>query len=325
MPRFDVLELKKYLPARALTALKPYYRKFFPNRLIVMMNPTFRCNYTCSYCPIVTKFPFTSVVGKAGEVSGDKWLEGLEKLPPAAICFIGGEPFVYADLPTIINRWPHKHHLLAITTNLSQPENVYRKIKGRVKLIASLHREFIEPQPFVAKVRKLSDQFQIHVNIVATAENLPHLEMISNEFKELDVTLHVDPLVDVGGFHYTPEQMLILRRYIHSDRKVETQLDYNDYSPKRCSAGRNYVTLAPDGSVYTCQGGMSFIHSTQFTELVGNRNVSQFRLRNLFDPEFQLNAQDLVCSMPCNTACDRDSAIIVPIKNVQRVSSGASI
>jgi hypothetical protein len=70
---------------------------------------------------------------------------------------------------------------------------------------------------------------------------------------------------------------------------------------------------------------MSFIHSTQFTELVGNRNVSQFRLRNLFDPEFQLNAQDLVCSMPCNTACDRDSAIIVPIKNVQRVSSGASI
>jgi radical SAM protein with 4Fe4S-binding SPASM domain len=322
MSPFDVLELKKYLPARALTALKPYYRKFFPNRLIVMMDPTWRCNYACSYCPIVSKFAYTSVVDKSGELSGEKWLEGLDKLPPAAICILGGEPFVYADLPVIINSWPKKHHLLAITTNLSQPEHVYRRIEGEIKLIASLHREYIEPEPFVSKIKLLADQFQIHVNLVATPENLRHLDRIADELKSVGVTLHVDPFVDVG-FQYTSEQMNILRRHVRSDRHVEDQLNYNDYSPKKCSAGRNYIVISPDGTVYTCQGGMNFIHSHQFAELVGERNVSQYRLRNLFDPEFHLNQGDIICSMPCNTACDRDSAIIRAAE-IEKASSASA-
>ena len=48
MSRIDVLEFKKYFPARALTALKPYYRRFFPNQVIALINPTWRCNYRFS-------------------------------------------------------------------------------------------------------------------------------------------------------------------------------------------------------------------------------------------------------------------------------------
>jgi MoaA/NifB/PqqE/SkfB family radical SAM enzyme len=314
MLNLDVLALKRFLPATVLTALKPHYRKFFPDRLVVMMNPTWRCNYTCSYCPIVTKFAYTTVVGKSGERTAEDWLIALEKLPPAAICFVGGEPFVYSELATIINRLPKKHHLLAITTNLSAPENVYRKIEKRIKLIASLHREHTSPEAFIAKIKNLCQQFQIHVNIVATPENLPYLGMISEELTAAGVTLHVDLYVDVSGFQYTPEQLEVLGHFIASDRRIETQLDYGDYSPKNCSAGRNYITLAPDGSVYTCYGGMNFIHSTQYSEIVAGRNVSQFRMDNIFSEDFRLHSKDMVCSMPCNAACDRDSAIIRPLQ-----------
>lgn len=279
-----------------------------------MMIPTWRCNYRCSYCTVVTKFDYSTVVGKSGERSAEDWPVALEKLPPAAICFAGGEPFVYAELSTLINRLPEKHHLLAIVTNLSQPETVYRKIEKRIKLIASLHREHTEPDAFLAKIKKLSPHFQIHVNIVATLENLPFLGTISDELKHQSVTLHVDPYIDVEGFHYTEEQMNVVRRYLASDRHPETQQDYCDYSPQSCSAGRNYLTLCPDGSAYTCYGGMNFNNSPQFTEIVRGRNVSQFKMPNIFDQDFGLNSKDMVCSMPCNAACDRDSVIIRPIQ-----------
>jgi MoaA/NifB/PqqE/SkfB family radical SAM enzyme len=313
MSRIDVLEFKKYLPARALTALKPYYRRFFPNQVIALINPTWRCNYRCSYCPIVTKFAYTTVVDKSGERNGEDWVEALERLPAAAVYMAGGEPFVYQDIATLINRMPRKHHILGIVTNLSQPVSVYRKIKKRIKLIASLHREHIEPEPFVAKIKELSDQFEIHVNIVATPENLLHLDMISSELKVKGVTLHVDPFIDVvAGFHYTSEQLEILGRHVHFDRKVKSQMDYGDYTPKLCSAGRNYFTVSPDGSAYTCYGGMHFNHSSQYTQIVADRDVSKYRMGNIFNPEFRLNREDIICSMPCNAACDRDSVLIRP-------------
>jgi organic radical activating enzyme len=308
-----VLELKRFLPARALTVLKPYYRRVFSNQLIVLLNPTWRCNYKCSYCPIVTKFAYTTVVPKSGERSGEDWVEALDRLPSAAVYVAGGEPFVYADMAVIINRLPSKHHVLGIVTNLSQPVSVYRKIEKRIKLIASFHREHVDVETFTAKARELSPYFDIHANIVATPENLPLLGQVSEDLKHSGVTLHVDPYVDVTGFQYTAAQLQILRRYVSSDRP-ESQLDFHDYSPKRCSAGRNYITFSPDGSAYTCYGGMHFIHSTQYSEMAAGRDLSRFQMGNLFDPDFQLNTEDKVCSMPCNAACDRDFVIVHPEK-----------
>ena len=312
MPKLEILELKRFLPAKALTILKPYYRRMFPNRPILLINPTWRCNYRCSYCPIVTKFAYTTVVGKSGERSPEDWIAALARIRPALIYIAGGEPFVYADLAAVINGLPEKHHLLGIVTNLSQPASVYRKINRKIKLIASLHREHVEPDAYVAKVKELSGQFQIHANIVATPENLPFLDMIAKELHTAGVTLHVDPYIDVAGFHYSEDQLDILKRHIGPDRQPQAQQDYEDYAPRRCSAGRNYLTIAPDGSAYTCMAGMNFIHSHLYTEMVGDRDVSQFRMGNFFDPAFQLNQSDQLCAMPCNAACDRDSVIMRP-------------
>ena len=308
----DVLALQQLLPARVKFALKPYYRKVFPNKLHIYWNPTFRCNYRCSYCPVVTKFAFTTVVGKSGERSGADWLEAFDRLPPAAFYIAGGEPFVYADLPTVLNDLPLKHRLLGIVTNLSQPASVYRKIKKRLHLNASFHREHTSDDDFIAKIRELRDSFHIHVNIVATPQNLPLLTKIAEEFSGCDIPLHVDPFVQ-KGFQYTPRQLELLQPFLAPDRKPKTQLDFNDFHPKQCSAGRNYINLSPDGSAYTCNGGMNFVHSTLYSEWSSGRDVSKYRMGNIFDPNFQVNQKDMICSMPCNMACDRDTASIRPM------------
>jgi hypothetical protein len=87
-------------------------------------------------------------------------------------------------------------------------------------------------------------------------------------------------------------------------------VDFNDFSPKQCSAGRNYINLLPDGQVFTCAAGFSYTYSPLYTDLVKNRSLEHFRMPNLFDPDFRLNPTDLVCKLPCKDACDRDSVLI---------------
>lgn len=310
----DVFFLQRIIPAKVKYALKPYYRKVFANRLHIYWNPTFRCNYKCSYCPVVTKFAYSTVVGKSGERAGADWLEAFDRLPPAAIYIAGGEPFVYAELPFVINNLPKKDSLVGIVTNLSQPASVYRKIERSVHLNASFHREHTNQDDFIVKVRELKDQFDIHVNIVATPENLPLLERMAEEFSGCGIALHVDPYVELG-FQYTSDQLQFLRQYLAPDRRPEIQLDFSDFSPKHCSAGRNYLHIAPDGSAYTCNGGMNFIHSTLYSEWASGRDVSGYRVGNIFDQKFRPNQNDIICSMPCNLACDRDLAIIRPVRS----------
>lgn len=120
----DFFHLQQILPAKLKFALKPYYRKVFPNRLHIYWNPTFRCNYKCSYCPVVTKFAYTTVAGKSQERTGAEWLSAFDRLPPFVLYIAGGEPFVYADLANVINELPAKHRLMGVVTNLSQPASV---------------------------------------------------------------------------------------------------------------------------------------------------------------------------------------------------------
>jgi MoaA/NifB/PqqE/SkfB family radical SAM enzyme len=309
----NVIELQRFIPAKLKFALKPYYRTIYPNRLHVILNPTWRCNYECSYCPVVTKFAFTSVVGKSGEKSAAEWLEGLEKLPSAVVYIAGGEPFVYAELAKLVNQMPEKHSLHGIVTNLSLHSNAYRKIEKKIHLNASFHREHIEAAPFVAKIKELSDQFHIHAYIVATPENLPLLDHVADELGACGVSLHVDPYID-PGFRYSQDQMKLLSRHITADRNAKAESSpFDDFSTKRCSAGRNYINLCPDGSAYTCYGGMNFVHSSLYSDVAAGKDLSQFKMGNLFNPDFKLNSEDMICAMPCTAACDRDAAIIKPV------------
>jgi MoaA/NifB/PqqE/SkfB family radical SAM enzyme len=308
---FRIFDAQKFIPARLKYSLKPYYRKIFPNKLHAFLHPTYRCNYKCSYCPVVTKYDLAGIWGHSSELTARQWHDALERLPPTAIYITGGEPFLYRDLPELINGMSAKHSLVGMVTNLSVPVHVYRRIESRIHLNASFHREFTTQEDFIEKIRALKDHFHLCVNIVATPENLPVLENIRSVFGDHEIDLHVDPYLD-PEFRYTAEQRQVLDRYIRPDRSAQADTTFDDFSTKQCSAGRNYIHLSPDGGVYTCSSGLGYLNSPQYEEITTGRDLSVYRMGNICSPDFELHATDMVCSLPCFYACDRDLAIIKP-------------
>lgn len=297
------------LPPPVRYFLQPYYRKIFSNRFIVVLWPTFRCNYSCSYCPVHTKFDFASVFPKACEKSWQQWAEALEKLPPAVIYVAGGEPFLYTGLSDLLDHLPAKHRVLGVVTNLSMPASVIRKIRRSTHLNASFHRECVSQEAFVAKVKDLSDSFHIDVNIVATPENLPVIAAVDDLMKSRHVTLHVDPYVD-PHFRYSAEQLKLLAKHVQSDRSA--LLEFDDFSHKSCSAGRNYINLMPNGDVFTCASGYCYAYSPLYAQVVAGKRTDQYRMGNLFEHDFALNERDVSCALPCSAYCDRDSVLVRP-------------
>lgn len=309
-----LVRIQRIIPPQVKYFLKPYYRKVFSNRLHILFWPTFRCNYRCSYCTVVTKYNLLNDFPPKSERRAEEWITALERLPPAMIYFAGGEPFLYTGLPQLVNNLPKKHKLLGIVSNVSQPVSTYRKIKRPFHLNASYHREFVSEPDFIARVRELQEFLDVHVNIVATQENLPVIASIDELMKTHRITLHVDPLVDLA-FHYSASEEALLRKYTSADRRTLVQFD--DFSGKQCSAGRNYINLMPDGQVFTCAGGFTYTYSALYAEMVKDKPLGHFRLGNLFDTDFKLNSSDVVCELPCKDACDRDSVTIKSINPIR--------
>jgi molybdenum cofactor biosynthesis enzyme MoaA len=139
--------------------------------------------------------------------------KALEKLPPTSFYFSAGEPFLYKDLPYIINNLPEKHSIIGIVTNASMPLSIYRKIKKKIHLNVSFHREFTSEKEFISKVTELQNFFHLTVNIVATPVNLDFLKTLDKICKSNKIALHVDPFIDFAAEkpQFSKEQLQILK------------------------------------------------------------------------------------------------------------------
>lgn len=314
----DVTTLQRYLPASVKNALKPYYRRLFPNQLCVVLLVTVRCNYRCSYCPIVTNFNYAGLYGKKDERTAAEWIAAFERLRKANVYISGGEPFLFDGLPELVNGLK-QHNILGIVTNATVQTAVYERIARSIHLNISFHREFVTEDDFLAKVEALRKigRFHLNVNLVATRENVPMIPRIEKLLGDHRVSLHVDPFIDPHmKFQYTPEEMAILAPYLPPDRRANLDmLGFDDYAAKQCTAGMNYVNIMPDGTVFRCASGFDYYHSPLRRPLLesGPRapyDPGFFKMGNLFDSQFTLDAKPVRCELPCTAACDRDMARI---------------
>jgi len=323
---FKITDFRAYVPNGMKHLLKPYFRNLFPNQLVALIWITFRCNYRCSYCNIVTNFNFGTVSGKETERTVDDWVKALENLPPTLFYFAGGEPFLYPGFPELLNRLPSKHSLIGVVSNATAKMEVYRRIEKKIALNISFHREFIEEEPFIKKVEELSSICNVSVNIVATRENMSVLRHLQEYFKNKQITLHVDRLLD-DSVIYTPEEEKFLDSFLSIERlKQHDQLAYNDYQPKLCGAGVNYINIMPAGEVYTCAGGMEYAHSPLVKNILDHQpeehfDTNEFKMGNIFDPGFSLNKKRIVCPLPCRAACDRDFTTFKRLKTDSKVAA----
>ncbi len=311
----NIAWLQRHIPASVKNFLKPHYRRIFPNRLHVLFWPTFRCNYKCSYCTVVTKFNYGDLYPRESERTVDEWLAAFAKLPPAMVYVSGGEPFLYRGLPEFVNRL-ERHTILGIVSNATVSTHVYRQIKAPLHLNVSFHREYATEEAFLAKLVELQPYFHLNVNIVATPENLPVIEHVRRRLEGKKISLHVDPLV-TPGFEYEQRDRQALDAQLTPDRKsnVTSQLNFADYETKECSAGKNYINVLPNGDVFACFGGASFTHSPLVADILARGpdapyDLRPYRMGNLFDADFRLRDAPMSCSLPCLHACDFDSATI---------------
>lgn len=318
----DITALQRYLPASVKNALKPYYRKLFPNQLCVMLMVTFRCNYRCSYCPWVTRFAYSNIYRQENEPTPEAWIRALDKLPKANVYISGGEPFLFHGLPELVNGL-NKHKILGIVTNAAVKTAIYERITKKIHLNLSFHREFVTADQFLNKIEELRKvgMFHLNINMVATRENVLMIPKFEKFFTDHKVSLHIDPYVDPDvAFEYTPEEMVILSRYLASDRNTQMDmLNFNSYTPKECSAGQNYINIMPDGTVFRCVGGSDYFHSPLKKRLLdmgpgAPYDPGFFLMGNVFDPGFKLDKAPVCCQLPCTAACDRDMAKIKRLK-----------
>ena len=299
----NIISLKKMIPPSLRFLVKPYFRIFFPNKLIVSWWLTFRCNYTCSYCYIHTKHDFSEQFPKTCEKSPQEWLKILNELPPAMFLIQGGEPFLYNGIHEILDNFPEKHEIIAVITNLSFDPEIYKKLKRKICLTTSFHREHCSKEEFQKKILELSENFNITVNFVATPENIPVIESLENTFKKKNITFHVDPYIDVD-FKYSKEQLKLLNKYFKNDNNMKKNIALDSYNFKCCHAGKNYINLLPNGKVYTCTNGMNYNHSPIRKKLLNGQSVEFFDMGNIFDDDFKLNDKPLSCNLPCKDLCD---------------------
>jgi MoaA/NifB/PqqE/SkfB family radical SAM enzyme len=318
----DILTLQNILPASIKMALKPFYRTIYPNQLCIVLWITFRCNYKCSYCPVVTKFNFGSIYGKDSERSPEDWITALNKLPNANIYISGGEPFIYKGLPDFVNNQT-KHKILGIVTNATVKTEVYDRINKKTHLNLSFHSEFTTQEKFLLKIQELkaTKKYHLNVNIVATRENIPLIVKFKELLLDENVSLHIDPLIDADmQFQYTEEEMDILNSQWQRDRvKTLDRLDFDEYSPKICTAGKNYINLMPNGDVFRCASGFDYFHSPLRKQVLlsgpqAPYDPKHFYMGNIFDNEFALDTKPIFCGLPCPAACDRDMAKISFLK-----------
>ena len=206
-----------------IEVINKVYSKLILPKLYINFWITLRCNYRCSYC-IVQKH----LNKHKEEKTMEEWTEALLKLPKATIAITGGEPFLYKGAAQLINNLSKKHRM-ALTTNLTFPEELMKVKDENTFVCLSYQRETISLEEFAEKVKKVKSHFKkVSINYVNTTnEDTSDLREVFE--KKLGVLFNDDPEIKP------------------TDEKTGKKIS--------CTAGSTFLALTPNGNVYTCSMG----------------------------------------------------------------------
>lgn len=268
---------------------------------------TFKCNYKCPYCIIKTKAkyykkPFSKEIGVR------EWIKIFQKFPPSIVRITGGEPTLFEDFSELANKFPKKH-ILCITTNLSNIDEL-KKIKRRfIFLSTSYHPYMTKIEDFISKAIRLRKKFfSLTAECVAYPHILNDIVKMKEIFSKHDIKLNVDPYID-PEYSYTEDELKKIKKLSvgESIRIRAYGFDFQGYGKiKICNAGSNYFVIIPNGDVYTCNAGFYYVTSPIHKKFRAKK--SEFYLGNLFDNTFSRLKEEKICYYPCSEACDIETA-----------------
>lgn len=239
---------------------------------------TLRCPYSCSYCINDYQFPKS----KYEELKANKWVKFLNKLKinDVPVTLQGGEPFLYLELPTIINE-TKKEIKFDILTSLAcnvekfikkvKPERLYRQAPY-APLRVSYHPEFIELKTLIKKVLTLMDKgFKVGVYGVLH----PAYKDIILKAQEICLNKEID-------FRTKPFLGFYKGKLYGEYKYPEGLIRNNNQQKVFCKTSE--LLIAPDGKIYKCHFDLynsngNYLHNIKDKNL---KIVSKFRSCNFF-------------------------------------------
>lgn len=244
-----------------------------PYRIHWNWEPTYDCNYKCSYCQYWSKGKKESYP----EISINKWREIWDRIFDQYWCchvrFAGGEPTVYPDFFNLLGILLKKH-TVDITTNLSFDITSFtRKVKpGGISISASFHPEFVDIHTFLEKVLFLHHHgYPSTIAYVAFPAHLEKMKYYKMTVEEKNIMFKIIPFS--GEFKgrlfprdYSEQEKMLMQNLatdsenthlnqINSrwyDWNVKQERDRIEKKGRLCRMGQMYAIIHPDGLVSRC-------------------------------------------------------------------------
>jgi MoaA/NifB/PqqE/SkfB family radical SAM enzyme len=256
-----------------VTGAEPY-----PLEGVVSWNMNTTCNYRCTYC---TQRFLDDRTRWAKDVPA--FVAGFARLPGDwEIKLSGGEPFLHPHFLDLVAALVDQGRRVSVVTNLSARDDVLARFAtltaARPGIIsASLHLEYIDPDPFRAKVERLARVHagRICVTCVATRANLPRLEALRAAFAPIPFKVQPEK-EDREVIGYTESELAHLDVLGGHNGTGEVA---PDYSGRPCWAGARYFIVDHRGDVYRCYPARK-----ERAEQLGNLLDGSFRPRFSAEP-----------------------------------------
>ncbi len=249
------------------------YEGLYGDPLQVTINPTYRCNYNCSYCggaPTFSAFPHHQ------SYPVDYWkriIDSLENLGKDSyeIELCGGEPTLYGQLEELAKyldfRLGDRLSDVNLITNGSALESVYARLtdsltRVRLSMLITYHHEFADFDRLVGLIKKISGRADIMFTLMYHPEAR---ELIKNFFYRL-IELRADyPFIPSVSMIRNPHNFGLLdQRYSPED--IEWAHEAN-----------MHIARQAHESSLTQMGPSKKIQSTYFRDVLrdGQRTLEQ--------------------------------------------------
>lgn len=271
----------------------------------VFVNITWQCQNKCPYC-------WHKVTDKGLKVADgyipiepdkteDQWISALNKLQPACLDFVGGEPFM-KDMVHICKNLDKKHRY-AITTNLKSDtiEKFAQSVKpdNCVMITGSYHpHSGFSEKDMLKKFNVLQDAgFDVSVNIVDHSSVSAVAENIKLFFADNSIRVNISPYEECHDLYIKRKKQILF-----------------------CNGGVENYAINNNGDVYRCL--------TWFRYLVGypkdgsgkRKKYNYLRrngfLGNIFDGSFSKCKKRKSCSIFCEweNVVDPENTMVIDLE-----------
>lgn len=228
--------------------------------LLIDFAITFKCNYRCPYCDQgIDKTDYQS----ADNEVCDSIIDFVKKYDKTIILqLVGGEPTIHPRFIDIVTTIAKSGNYFQTCTNFSKPIEYWEKLVEILqdklcRLQVSYHPTQIkDKQEFIQKLLRFNEikhkDTQFILASVLTETNYNDILDLQEKLKNSDIKLELQHERDTKGnfLEYNDKLKNLLQKSFHIEGmdKIQNNSSYGI----ECSAGKNFITIGPDGNIGRC-------------------------------------------------------------------------